>query len=104
MDHIKFFGEVYPIFTEPFGPHPVGNFETWVPREYINDAISFFMQRRGELSILLHPLTRYDLEAHYSQGMWLGTPHRLNNAALPIDTGAPRAQYRELKLGYSAEE
>ena len=92
------------IWTEPFGPHPVGNFETWVPREYLNDAVSFFMQRRGELSILLHPLVRYDVEAHYGQGMWLGSPHKLDFSALPLDNGAPRAQYPELKLGYSAEE
>jgi len=93
-----------PIYTKPLGPHPVGSFETWVPREYLNDAVSFFMQRRGELSILLHPLTRYDVEAHYAQGMWLGTPLRLDYSALPTDTGAPRAQYPELKLGYSAEK
>ena len=93
------------IWTKPFGPHPVGNFETWVPREYLNDAMSFFMQRRGELSILLHPITRYDVEAHYSMGMWLGTPHRLDFAGFTeTDNGAPRAQYPELKLGYSAEE
>merc|ERR1712227_356662 len=30
------------VETEPFGPHPCGSFETWVPKEYLTEAMSFF--------------------------------------------------------------
>ena len=92
------------INTEPMGPHPCGSFETWVPKEYLNEALSFFMQRRGELTILIHPLTRWVNEDHGARNMWLGPPMRLDHAALPVDEGkAPESQYPELKLGYSAD-
>merc|ERR1712135_175043 len=92
------------INTKPVGPHPCGSFETWVPKEYLNDAMSFFMQRRGDLSIFLHPRGRWENEDHGPRGMWLGPPHRLDHTVLGVDLGAPPAQYPELKLGYSAEK
>ena len=96
--------EIPHINTEPVGPHPCGSFETWVPKEYLSDAMSFFMQRRGDLSIFLHPRGRWENEDHGARGMWLGPPYRLDHTALAVDLGAPPAQYPELKLGYSAEE
>ena len=91
------------INTKPIGPHPCGSFETWVPKEYLNEALSFFMQRRGELTILIHPRSRYEKEDHFSRSMWLGPPMRLDPTCLAIDFGEPPIQYPELKLGYSAE-
>merc|ERR1712223_750692 len=85
------------INTEPFGPHPCGSFETWVPKEYLGEAMSFFMQRRGELSILLQPLSRWVNEDHWGRSMWLGQPHRLNFAELPNNMEVHPAQYPELK-------
>ena len=96
--------EIPSINTEPVGPHPCGSFETWVPREYLNEAMSFFMQRRGELTILFHPRTRWEVEDHGGRNMWIGPPYRLDFTALVEDIGEPPAQYRELKLGYSAED
>jgi len=94
--------EIPHINTDPIGPHPCGSFETWVPKEYLNQAMSFFMQRRGELTILIHPLTRYSNEDHAARNMWLGPPMRLDFTALPEDVGKTPLQYAELKLGYSA--
>merc|ERR1711936_1551024 len=93
---------IHPINTEPFGPHPCGSFETWVPREYLSEAMSFFMQRRGELSILFHPRTRWEVEDHGARNMWIGPPMRLDYTVLALDLEEPPAQYPELKLGYSA--
>ena len=62
------------INTEPVGPHPSGSYEVWVPKEYFGDAMSFFMCRRGELSVLLHPLSVHEMEDHSARAMWLGPP------------------------------
>merc|ERR1711894_394667 len=35
------------INTEPVGPHPCGSFETWVPQEYLSEAMSFFYAKKG---------------------------------------------------------
>jgi len=88
---------------EPIGPHPCGSFETWVPKEYLNEALNFFMQRRGELTILIHPRSRYENEDHFARSMWLGTPMKIDPMVLGVDLGEPPIQYPELKLGYSAE-
>ena len=90
------------INTKPVGPHPCGSYEVWVPKEYFADAMSLFMERRGELSILLHPLTRHEVEDHWSRNMWLGPPFRLDLTVLSEDIGHVPLQYPELKLGYSA--
>ena len=92
------------INTEPIGPHPCGSFETWVPKEYFAEAMNFFMQRRGELTILIHPRSAHEVEDHASRNMWLGPPMRLDLTALPEDIGHIPLQYPELKLGYSAPE
>ena len=91
------------VNLRPIGPHPCGSFETWVPKEYFADVVSFFMQRRGELTILVHPLTRYEVEDHFARNMWIGPPMRLDMTGLENDTKVLPKQYPELKLGYSAE-
>ena len=64
--------EIPPVNYGPIGPHPIGSFETWVPQEYLAQAMSFFMLRRNELSILVHPLTPNALEDHSGRAMFLG--------------------------------
>ena len=61
------------------------------------------MQRRGELTILVHPLTRYSVEDHAARSMWLGPPMKLDFTALSMDDEETPFQYPELKLGYSAD-
>merc|ERR1711890_132869 len=91
------------ITKEPVGPHPCGSFETWVPKEYLNEALSFFMQRRGELTILIHPRTRWENEDHFGRNLWIGPPMKIDATVLAIDMEEHPIQYPELKLGWSAE-
>ena len=72
----------------------------WTPKEYLAQALSFFMLRRGELTILLHPLSgSHAVEDHTGRAMWLGPEYRLNLNVLPeVDGDLP--QYPELGLGY----
>ena len=37
------------FYTEPYGPHAVGNFKVWTPREHLADMMSFVMLHRGDL-------------------------------------------------------
>ena len=97
-----------PLFNEaPIGPHPCGSYEVWCPKESMAQALSFFMLRRGELSILLHPLTPHEIQDHTGRSMWLGAPYKLDLTpliALEDGPGEGGAQYPELGLGYSAPQ
>eukprot|EP01126_Amoeba_proteus_P054915 TRINITY_DN677_c0_g1_i1.p1 TRINITY_DN677_c0_g1~~TRINITY_DN677_c0_g1_i1.p1 ORF type:complete len:195 (+),score=36.23 TRINITY_DN677_c0_g1_i1:116-700(+) len=83
----------------PIGPHPCGSFEVWTPKESFAPAMSWFMRHRGDLSILLHPLSRHEIEDHTGRSLWLGPPFRLDLTVLNEDLGGPPFQYPELKLG-----
>ena len=93
-----------PTFNDgPRGPHPVGNFEVWTPKESFADVLSFFMLRRGELSILLHPLTPHTVQDHSGRAMWLGKSFSLDLTVLCEGCHKDESQYPELGLGYSGK-
>jgi DOPA 4,5-dioxygenase len=96
-----FEGRPPPLNHRPVGPHLSGSFETWVPQESLPRALSWFTQHRGSLSILIHPLTRYERADHSTHATWLGTPWTIDLETLREDAGAPERQYPELGLGYS---
>jgi len=82
-------------------------YRTWVPKEYFAQAMSFFMRERGALTILLHPLTRHEVEDHSGlllhcltdrpcalkwrffsgRAMWLGRQVSIDLTALSVDRG-----------------
>lgn len=72
----------------PRGPHPIGSYETCCNASSLAQAQSFFMQNRGNLSILLHPLTRYEVLDHTTRAMWLGKDMPLDISRLRDDAGA----------------
>ena len=89
--------------TEPIGPHPVGSFEVWVPREFLPNMLTLMMYKRGSLSVLIHPLGHTEIRDHTSDAMWLGPSFPLD--LTPLDTsGGDDPQYPELGLGYSATQ
>lgn len=88
----------------PRGPHVVGSYEVWCPRESFSRTYSYFVQHRGDLSVLIHPLTRREVLDHTDRAAWLGKPFPLDISALnPLLDRVP-AQYPELGLGYSKKE
>ena len=98
------FVAVVGTFNEnPVGPHPIGSFETWVPQESFAEAYSWFLLHRGELSVLIHPLTQEELLDHTDRVSWIGEPMPLDTSVLAKIIRHP-AQYPELHLGYSAPE
>ncbi|KAF9160651.1 hypothetical protein DFQ26_005296 [Actinomortierella ambigua] len=90
------------INTVPRGPHPIGSYEVWVPREDFARAYSWFVLNRGPHSILIHPLTREEVADHTSRATWLGTPVPLDVSKLTPHLDHTPSQYPELKLGYNA--
>lgn len=69
----------------PRGPHSIGSFETCCNTSAINPAQSFFMQNHGNLSVLLHPLTRYEVLDHTDRAMWMGKEIPLDVSTLSHD-------------------
>lgn len=71
----------------PIGPHIIGRFETCCNSSALARAQSFFMQNHGNLSIILHPLTRYEVLDHTTRAMWLGKSMPLDISGLNEDLG-----------------
>lgn len=71
----------------PVGPHPIGSFETCCNKTSISSGLTWFMENHGNLSILLHPLTRYEVIDHTHRAMFLGKPLPLDVSVLSSDLG-----------------
>ncbi|CAL8117826.1 unnamed protein product [Orchesella dallaii] len=54
------------------GPHPVSQWELCCNKTGYAAAHSWHTQNHGNLSVLIHPLTIYDIEDHKSRTSWLG--------------------------------
>ena len=73
--------EVHTFVPIAVGPHPRGNFEVLFTREAFAEYVSWLMfERPAALSILIHPLTRSQMDDHTSRALWLGPP-------LPLEEG-----------------
>jgi len=71
----------------PRGPHIIGSYEIMFLKEEMSHLVSWIMQNHGPHSVLMHPLTRYELCDHTIRAMWLGQPLPLNMTALQQDLG-----------------
>ncbi|HUN44934.1 MAG TPA: DOPA 4,5-dioxygenase family protein [Stellaceae bacterium] len=57
---------------EPVGPHPQAMYQVAFAVEEFPRLVPWLMLSRGELVILVHPLTGDDYEDHAHHAMWLG--------------------------------
>ncbi|KAJ3012360.1 hypothetical protein HKX48_006324 [Thoreauomyces humboldtii] len=87
---------------QPRGPHPCGSFETWVPIESFAKVHAWFTMNRGELSVLIHPLTREEILDHTVRATWMGPSFPVDISTLNHKLDKTPAQYPELRKGYSA--
>ncbi|KAH7102688.1 DOPA-like domain-containing protein [Auriculariales sp. MPI-PUGE-AT-0066] len=87
----------------PMGPHPAGSYEIWVPKESFANVFSYLTLNRGELSVLVHPLTREERKDHDTRRVWMGAEWALDLDTLPKLSRTVPSQYHSLKLGYSSE-
>ncbi|KAI0315650.1 DOPA-like domain-containing protein [Amylostereum chailletii] len=93
---------LYRVNTSPMGPHPVGSYEIWCPSESFASLFSYLCINRGELSILVHPLTREERLDHDTRKAWIGPSYPLDLSVLPVKSEEIPLQYASLKLGYSS--
>ncbi|THU91423.1 hypothetical protein K435DRAFT_727291 [Dendrothele bispora CBS 962.96] len=93
---------LFRVNTEPVGPHPIGSYEIWVPTETFASVFSYLCLNRGDLSILIHPLTREEVRDHELRCAWLGPSYPLDLSCLPLRREELPLQYPSLKLGYSS--
>ncbi|KZT20305.1 hypothetical protein NEOLEDRAFT_1075891 [Neolentinus lepideus HHB14362 ss-1] len=90
------------VNMEPIGPHPVGSYEIWCPAESFSSVFSYLCINRGQLSILVHPLTREEKKDHELRNAWIGPSFPLDLSRLPVKSEEIPLQYPSLKLGYSS--
>ncbi|KAL6867176.1 DOPA-like domain-containing protein [Trichoderma novae-zelandiae] len=89
------------VNREPIGPHPAGSYEIWVPDSSFSEVFFYLAANRGNLSILVHPLTSQQRRDHESRNAWLGTPWPIYLDGLPRESSELPLQYSELRLGWS---
>ncbi|KAI0093841.1 DOPA-like domain-containing protein [Irpex rosettiformis] len=96
---------LFRVNTDPIGPHPVGSYEIWCPSESFASVFSYLCMNRGNLSILVHPLTREQrayVQDHEVRNAWIGPSFPLDLVTLPVRSEEIPFQYSSLKLGYSS--
>jgi len=86
----------------PIGPHPCGSYEIWCPSESFASVFSYLCINRGQLSVLVHPLTKEERTDHDSRKAWIGPSFPLDLSTLPYRSDEIPLQYPSLKLGYSS--
>ncbi|CAI6025684.1 unnamed protein product [Clonostachys chloroleuca] len=91
---------LFRVNQSPIGPHPAGSYEIWVPDSSFSEMFFYLAANRGNLSILVHPLTTRQREDHETRNAWMGTPWPIYLDSLPRDGPTP-LQYPELGLGWS---
>ena len=88
---------------QAIGPHPIGSFEVWVPIESFSVIYGWFLLNREDLSVMIHPLTRYELLDHTIHSTWMGTPMKLRLDVLAQELKEISSQYPNLRMGYASE-
>ena len=56
----------------PVGPHPISMYQVAFAVEEFPRLVPWLMLNRGDLVILVHPLTGDDYEDHAHHALWLG--------------------------------
>jgi len=64
------------------GPHPTPMVQVNFPIVRFDDVVPWLMLNRGELSVLVHPVTGHDVADHGDHALWLGEPLPINFDAL----------------------
>ena len=59
---------------EPVGPHPVSMYQITFAKTEFAELVPWLMLNRGELNVLVHPLTGDSVADHALYAAWLGTP------------------------------
>jgi aromatic ring-cleaving dioxygenase len=70
-DHSEIF-QVHRIWDHPIGPHPLPMFEADFKGKNLELALQLLQANRGQLSVLVHPLSGDEILDHTQYAMFLG--------------------------------
>jgi aromatic ring-cleaving dioxygenase len=70
------------IHRRPVGPHPHWSCQLAFDRAQFEPLMAWLQENRGDLSVLVHPLSGNDLDDHTTHASWLGDAVPLHLAAL----------------------
>jgi DOPA 4,5-dioxygenase len=59
---------------EPVGPHPIAMYQVAFAVEEFPRLVPWLLLNRGELDVLVHPMTGDAVADHTRHALWLGTP------------------------------
>jgi hypothetical protein len=59
-------------------PFPIGNWAMFVPVPYYSLVVQWFVQHRGDFSVVVHPNSGFEYEDHSSWALWSGQPWQLD--------------------------
>ena len=62
----------------PIGPHPQASYQVAFGTELFESLVPWLILNRGNLTVLLHPLTGDDLADHRDFATWLGPSDQLD--------------------------
>ncbi len=66
------------LTNDTLGPFAVGEWSVFVPVNYMSVVLPWFMQNRGQFSVLVHPNTGCEYEDHSIWSQWLGSPWNMD--------------------------
>ena len=66
------------LFPQPIGPHTRGMFQVLFDRVRFTDVVTWLLEHREGLNVLVHADTGHDLADHTRHVMWLGHELPLN--------------------------
>ncbi|HWI25509.1 MAG TPA: DOPA 4,5-dioxygenase family protein [Stellaceae bacterium] len=76
---------------EPVGPHPTAMYQVAFAPAELPLVLPWLMLNRGELTVLVHPLTGNDYDDHARFALWLGPPLPLRLDVLRRSAGTATA-------------
>jgi aromatic ring-cleaving dioxygenase len=63
---------------ETLGPFAIGEWSMYVPPHYLSTVTPWFIQNRGDFSVLVHPNTGCEYEDHSNWAQWAGSPWNMD--------------------------
>eukprot|EP00349_Pseudokeronopsis_sp_Brazil_P001096 CAMPEP_0202965412 /NCGR_PEP_ID=MMETSP1396-20130829/9393_1 /ASSEMBLY_ACC=CAM_ASM_000872 /TAXON_ID= /ORGANISM="Pseudokeronopsis sp., Strain Brazil" /LENGTH=93 /DNA_ID=CAMNT_0049688115 /DNA_START=236 /DNA_END=520 /DNA_ORIENTATION=- len=86
---------MFPVDEEAAGPFPTSNWAVYVLPEHVHEMTWWMHQRRGDLSLLIHPNTGCEIEDHSIWALWGGAPWPLDLSVMSHDEPFPWEETRQ---------
>jgi len=68
------------------GPFPIGEWSVFMPSPYYSLVVPWFIQNRGQFTLLVHPNTGFEYEDHSIWASWTGEKQQLDMSIFTKNT------------------